>query len=243
MKEQVTCGVVRDLLPLYADGVAGPDSRALVEEHLKGCGHCRGELEQLQKTVKVPPQAGTGSEIKHWKRALSRRTLRTAAFYVLVLLACLIPLILSFDILGVPAGRLEQDSGRDCPLLSKVVNEEMGLLLYDKGDGYAVFDIYVNRPGFDFGYHFRYSSSEPVRERVYAVSYENSTLVFSLTPNSGAARVELSAEPGTGAGSVYHVTPGDYFAVILPKISRAEDALLQVLDENGAEIPVHTLIL
>lgn len=241
MSEQVTCGVVRDLLPLYADDVAGPDSRALVEEHLKGCSRCRGELSQIRQAVALPPQNGGKNAVRRWKRALSRRTLRKAVLYTLGILLCLAPLML--DNLGVPASRLEQDSGRDYPLLSKVVNEEIGLLLYDKGDGYAVFDIYVNRPGFDFGYHFRYSSSEPVRDRVYAVAYENSTLVFSLTPDSGAARVELGAEPGAGAGTIYNVTPGDYFAVILPEIPQADHALLQVLDEDGTTIPVHYLIL
>ena len=31
------CNVIRDLLPLYHDGVCSPESRQLVEEHLEKC--------------------------------------------------------------------------------------------------------------------------------------------------------------------------------------------------------------
>ena len=38
---KVTCKVIQDLLPLYHDGVASPDTAALVEEHLKDCEACQ----------------------------------------------------------------------------------------------------------------------------------------------------------------------------------------------------------
>lgn len=41
------CNVIRDLLPLYHDGVCSPESRQLVEEHLEECADCRGELERM----------------------------------------------------------------------------------------------------------------------------------------------------------------------------------------------------
>ena len=42
------CSVVQDLLPLYAEGLASEDSRALVEAHLAECGGCRKTLADLQ---------------------------------------------------------------------------------------------------------------------------------------------------------------------------------------------------
>ena len=50
------CGVIQDLLPLYVDGAAGEESRALVEEHLRSCSVCRRELEQLRGRVVLPPE-------------------------------------------------------------------------------------------------------------------------------------------------------------------------------------------
>ena len=48
------CGVIQDLLPLYVDGAAGEESRALVEEHLRSCPVCRRELEQLRGQAEEP---------------------------------------------------------------------------------------------------------------------------------------------------------------------------------------------
>lgn len=44
----MTCDVIRDLLPLYADEVCSEASKALVEEHLQGCGACTEELRMMR---------------------------------------------------------------------------------------------------------------------------------------------------------------------------------------------------
>lgn len=48
----ISCEVVRDLLPLYHDGVCSGESRALVEEHLEKCPACRAELETFDAEPK-----------------------------------------------------------------------------------------------------------------------------------------------------------------------------------------------
>ena len=52
--EKIDCCIVKDLLPLYADGVVSDESAALVREHLAGCESCRGELEALKKRLVLP---------------------------------------------------------------------------------------------------------------------------------------------------------------------------------------------
>ena len=42
------CCIIRDMLPLYLDGMLSEDSVAFVEEHLQGCEPCREELEKLK---------------------------------------------------------------------------------------------------------------------------------------------------------------------------------------------------
>ena len=54
MKE-ITCKVIEDLLPLYADGIASEDSRELVENHLKTCTECQEKLRRMQ-TPETPPE-------------------------------------------------------------------------------------------------------------------------------------------------------------------------------------------
>ena len=45
------CDIVRDLLPLYVDGVCGEASRRLVEEHVASCPACAKMLSQLKNSV------------------------------------------------------------------------------------------------------------------------------------------------------------------------------------------------
>ena len=49
-RKDLPCTVVKDLLPLYHDGVVSSDTSDLIETHLEGCENCRYELNrELQK--------------------------------------------------------------------------------------------------------------------------------------------------------------------------------------------------
>ena len=52
------CGIVRDLLPLYQEGMLSPDSVEFLEEHLKTCPACRAEREKLAAEP-LPPEEKT----------------------------------------------------------------------------------------------------------------------------------------------------------------------------------------
>ena len=55
MKNDLTCGVVRDLLPSYVEGLTSPESNTAVERHLSGCPDCA----QLRTALAgAPEQAG-----------------------------------------------------------------------------------------------------------------------------------------------------------------------------------------
>ena len=49
----MTCEVIRDLLPLCADGVASEESRAAVEEHIRTCDVCRALYESMCAPLEV----------------------------------------------------------------------------------------------------------------------------------------------------------------------------------------------
>lgn len=42
----ISCDIIKDLLPLYHDDVCSEDSRRLIEAHLEGCEACRAELKK-----------------------------------------------------------------------------------------------------------------------------------------------------------------------------------------------------
>ncbi len=67
--------IIRDLLPLYADGVCSAESRQAVEEHLAGCPLCRKEYETLKNAdtfgAPAPEERQKAAALKKVRRALN----------------------------------------------------------------------------------------------------------------------------------------------------------------------------
>ena len=80
------CEVIRDLLPLYVDGVASEESCALIEEHLKDCADCREYLKLLQEDLPDISEAAFADEAASLKKIKSKM-LRNRILIVLVTLA------------------------------------------------------------------------------------------------------------------------------------------------------------
>ena len=53
---KLSCNIIRDLLPLYAEDLASSDSAEAVREHLEICENCRAELETMKQPVPVPAE-------------------------------------------------------------------------------------------------------------------------------------------------------------------------------------------
>ena len=51
---KLPCEMIRDLLPLYHDGVCSGVSKTLVAEHLKTCGDCAQVLQSLDTEIRMP---------------------------------------------------------------------------------------------------------------------------------------------------------------------------------------------
>ncbi|WP_350454374.1 zf-HC2 domain-containing protein [Slackia heliotrinireducens] len=89
----VTCGVVRDLLPLYVDDVVGAETRAMVDAHLQSCAGCQGYLDGMNSVVQIPVAPKQGLEDAKVLRGLKRfirnkRLLTGLGTAVAVLVAC-----------------------------------------------------------------------------------------------------------------------------------------------------------
>ncbi len=59
---KTACGVVRDLLPLYAEKLTGEESNALVREHVAECKDCAEYLDKLQLPVDSDSVAAAPNE-------------------------------------------------------------------------------------------------------------------------------------------------------------------------------------
>ncbi len=77
----MNCEIVRDLLPLYEDGLCSEESRKAVEEHLKTCEACRKLLPEGPAEAGQEPAAEESSAAergvlqgisREWKRQKRR---------------------------------------------------------------------------------------------------------------------------------------------------------------------------
>lgn len=82
---EISCDIIRDLLPLYAEDMVSQASREMVDDHLCKCDACMKELAALKKTEKLPVEAETDG-LKKLGKAIQRRRLLTAAAAVMTLL-------------------------------------------------------------------------------------------------------------------------------------------------------------
>lgn len=53
---KISCEIIKDLLPLYLDGVCSNDSKVMVEEHLAECDSCKAELHAMKGEFFFKPQ-------------------------------------------------------------------------------------------------------------------------------------------------------------------------------------------
>lgn len=81
---EMSCEVIRDLLPLYADGALSDESRALVERHLAECGDCREVLSRMKEEIPAPraEEPGVAEALKGLHRALKRTKFKAIAIAV-----------------------------------------------------------------------------------------------------------------------------------------------------------------
>ena len=54
---KISCEIIKDLLPLYEDGVLSAESEALVKEHLSGCQNCKAFDENSKEEIAKLNQA------------------------------------------------------------------------------------------------------------------------------------------------------------------------------------------
>lgn len=92
---KLSCEIIKDLLPLYVDGVVSEESNNLIETHFVDCNNCRKLAEQMQLNIKKEQETNlVESEAlnnlsKKWNRKLFfsmlKGILSTLAFVLLTL--------------------------------------------------------------------------------------------------------------------------------------------------------------
>ena len=105
MKNDLTCGVVRDLLPSYVEGLTSEETNRAVEAHLSTCPDCTARKNAMTVPTEPSEDAEQGREVdylKTVKRKSGRRVVIAIACTLAVILA---GVALKLFVIGEPAGR------------------------------------------------------------------------------------------------------------------------------------------
>lgn len=69
---EISCNIIRDLLPLYAEDLVSEDSKKLLDDHLCGCDLCTKQLAIMKKAVQLPVEVDT-SALKRVENTIRRK--------------------------------------------------------------------------------------------------------------------------------------------------------------------------
>lgn len=96
---KVSCEIIKDLLPLYHDGVCSNDSKVIVEEHLSCCESCKIELQAMDESLSINNMKQNLKDAeavkklsKRWRKGMMKSLLK--GVLITVLTVAVIALIL-----------------------------------------------------------------------------------------------------------------------------------------------------
>ncbi|MDO5400408.1 MAG: zf-HC2 domain-containing protein [Eubacteriales bacterium] len=83
---KISCDIIRDLLPLYAENMTSRASNDMVDEHLRACDGCRQFLSDLRRPAEFDRELPVHT-LTRVKKAIRKRRILTALLAVLILVS------------------------------------------------------------------------------------------------------------------------------------------------------------
>lgn len=131
--KMTNCNIIKDILPLYADGVVSQDTEKMVAEHLKDCEACQKELETIKKQIALPINKATQLEeakvLKSFKKALRNKKVIVSLASVV---ATLVLILGGYSLMTLVEWYIPYDSAK-----MPVVITEDGSIYADFDENYA----------------------------------------------------------------------------------------------------------
>ena len=103
MKNDLTCGVVRDLLPSYVEGLTSQETNTAVECHLADCPDCTRLRADLAGETPPPPEEV--KEVDYLKKVKRRGRRRVVAAVAVTVLVLALGIAAKLFLIGSPASR------------------------------------------------------------------------------------------------------------------------------------------
>lgn len=93
---KLSCDIIRDLLPLYAEDMVSQDSKKLVDDHLCGCDECTRQLGIMKKASKLPIEVETKS-LQRIENTIRRRRVLSVLTTVMLVITLALSVTLLLD--------------------------------------------------------------------------------------------------------------------------------------------------
>lgn len=139
---KLSCDVIKDILPLYAEDMVSNATKEVVEEHISVCADCTRELESLNQARKLPVEANVSS-LKRVGDSIRRRRILSVMAVLLFVATVLIGGALMLDAkIYLSAGEAVQDIYVDGDTVKIVWNDQIigtsSAMNMENIDNYAV---------------------------------------------------------------------------------------------------------
>lgn len=101
MNDNLTCGLVRDLLPSYLEGLTAEETNEAVERHLASCPRCAAALEELREGAREEARAEP-REVEYLKKVRRSGKKRVLLAVLATMAALLAVFLLKIFVIGTP---------------------------------------------------------------------------------------------------------------------------------------------
>lgn len=105
MSAIISCHIIKDLLPLYLDGLVSEESAAEIERHIKTCPDCREYYEHMKSELleeQNQMQEENCKEINYLKKIKKSAARKVILGTVLTIFLCLLVLAVKLFVIGSP---------------------------------------------------------------------------------------------------------------------------------------------
>ncbi len=107
MKNDLTCGVVRDLLPSYVEGLTSEETNRAMENHLATCPDCTARRDAMATPAEPAETAEQSREVDYLKTVKRKNGRRVMAAILCTVLLLAAGLAAKIFIIGTPAQEQE----------------------------------------------------------------------------------------------------------------------------------------
>lgn len=180
----VSCNVIKDLIPLYVEDMASDDSAQLVEEHLETCEDCRSLMNELKQQEDFPADKNA-MPLRKIKSSLRKKKVLTI---ILTFIFTLLVSAIGFAFLTVP---------NYVPYSEETIN------VRELADGSVIVEFSEEVSGYDvYSYPSEFHNGD-----VYDITTWSTTWAENVHPNE-IGNVVLNPDGEVVSSVYYYQTDG-----------------------------------